>query len=341
MKEYKDHSLLQHNTFGIDVRCHRLVEYATASEAQALCRALTAADSPLLIIGAGSNLLLTADYPGTVITPENRFEIRLRTGMSDAGHVYIDCWAGTTFDDVVAYAVGHGWYGAENLSLIPGQVGASAVQNIGAYGAEVKDIIHEVRAVEIATGDEVAFSCEECAYGYRQSRFKRDWRDRYLITWVTYRLGTTFAPRLDYGNIRARLEEQGIVAPTPQQLRDVVIAIRNEKLPDPAVEGNAGSFFMNPIVPRAKYEALCKLYPDMPHYTVDADHEKIPAGWMIDQCGWRGRTVGRVGVHARQALVLVNRGGATGQEVVHLYQAIQHDVRERFGIDIHPEVNVK
>lgn len=156
MKEYKDHSLLQHNTFGIDVRCRRLVEYATASEAQALCHALTAADSPLLIIGAGSNLLLTADYPGTVITPENRFEIRLRTGMSDARHVYIDCWAGTTFDDVVAYAVGHGWYGAENLSLIPGQVGASAVQNIGAYGAEVKDIIHEVRAVEIATGDEVA-----------------------------------------------------------------------------------------------------------------------------------------------------------------------------------------
>ena len=340
MKDIRNCSMLGHNTFGIDVTCRRLIEYGSVEEAQQICAGLTPADRPLLLIGEGSNLLLTGPYEGTVITAEKRFEVH-ETDCADGDTVEIECWAGTTFDDVVAYAVAHGLHGAENLSLIPGEVGASAVQNIGAYGAEAKDIIARVYAVEIATGRQVEFGCEECEYSYRQSRFKHEWRDRYLITSVVYRLHRSFTPHLDYGNIRAMLSQRGIEHPDAQQLRDVIVAIRRDKLPDPRVEGNAGSFFMNPIVERAKFEQLQALYPDMPHYVIDDDHVKIPAGWMIDQCGWRGRTVGRVGVHHRQALVLVNRGGATGSEVVALYQAIQRDVHERFGIDIYPEVNVK
>ena len=341
MKDIRDHSLLAHNTFGIDARCRSYLEYASVDEAQTICRQLSATDYPLLIIGEGSNLLLTADYPATVITPEARFDVQVVAEEPDGETVDIECWAGTTFDDVVAYAVDHGWHGAENLSLIPGEVGASAVQNIGAYGAEAQDIIVSVKAVEIATGNVVEILAADCEYGYRQSRFKHEWRDRYLITSVVYRLSRRFSPRLDYGNIRATLTERGIDVPTAHELRQAIIDIRHAKLPDPKVEGNAGSFFMNPIVSQHHFEQLLALYPDMPHYRIDADHVKIPAGWMIDQCGWRGRTVGHVGVHARQALVLVNRGGATGAEVVALYQTIQRDVKDRFGIDIHPEVNVK
>jgi UDP-N-acetylmuramate dehydrogenase len=205
---------------------------------------------------------------------------------------------------------------------------------------EVKDLIAEVHAVEIATGRLCLISREDCQYGYRQSRFKNDWKNRFLITMVVYEFEPVFQPRLDYGNIRSELERQGISQPTAQQLRQVIIDIRRTKLPDPQELGNAGSFFMNPVVPRQQYDTLAAQYPGMPHYTVDEDHEKIPAGWMIDQCGWKGRSLGPAGVHDRQALVLVNRGGATGTDVVRLCQAIQHDVQQRFGILIHPEVNI-
>ncbi len=341
MKDISNHSLLQHNTFGIDAHCRRYMEYASVEEAQQICRQLSDTDYPLLLIGAGSNLLLTADYPATVITPEARFDVKVAEMVDDSGNVEIECWAGTTFDDVVAYAVTHGWHGAENLSLIPGEVGASAVQNIGAYGAEAQDIIVKVKAVEIATAKVVEFTADECQYGYRQSRFKHDWRDRYLITSVVYRLSRYFEPKLDYGNIKATLADRGITTPTAAELRQAIIDIRRAKLPDPLVEGNAGSFFMNPVVDTAHFERLVAQYPDMPHYCIDDDYVKIPAGWMIDQCGWRGRTVGNVGVHANQALVLVNRGGATGAEVVELYKAIQRNVKDRFGIDIYPEVNIR
>ena len=244
------------------------------------------------------------------------------------------------FDDVVAESIRLGLYGAENLSLIPGDVGASAVQNIGAYGAEAKDLIRSIRAVEIATGHVCVIEDAECEYGYRQSRFKQDWKNQYLIVSVEYEFSPTFVPRLDYGNIRSELERQGILEPTAQQLRQVIIDIRNAKLPDPKVQGNAGSFFMNPVVSRQKYEELAAQYTQMPHYTVDADHEKIPAGWMIEQCGWKGKSLGRAGVHDKQALVLVNRGGATGDEIVALCRQIQADVQQKFGIDIYPEVNV-
>ena len=250
------------------------------------------------------------------------------------------CGSGETFDDVVQLSLEKGLYGMENLSLIPGDVGASAVQNIGAYGAEAKDVIEEVEAVSITTGEVCTFSGEDCCYGYRDSRFKREWKNQYLITHVTYRLSREYKPRLDYGNIRAELERQGISSPDALQLRQTIIDIRNAKLPDPKVTGNAGSFFMNPVVVREQYEQLAALYPNMPHYTIDDDHEKIPAGWLIDQCGWKGRSLGRAGVHPKQALVLVNLGGATGQEIVDLCHAIQQDVYQKFGVAISPEVNI-
>ena len=346
MKDLKDYSLLAHNTFGIDAKCSRFVEYASVEEAQQLVASLTEADQPLLILGGGSNLLLTGDYQGTVLHSaimgiEVMENSSFENQEDEKGSVFLKCGSGEVFDDVVAYAVEHGYHGAENLSIIPGEVGASAVQNIGAYGVEAKDIIYKVEAVEIATGKVVNFDNADCQYSYRQSKFKHEWRDKYLVTHVIYRLSKTFTPDLDYGNIRASLAAKHIAEPTAQQLRDVIIEIRNAKLPDPKVEGNAGSFFMNPIVEKAKYDELAAQYPGMPHYTIDAEHEKIPAGWMIDQCGWKGKNLGRAGVHDKQALVLVNRGGATGEEIVKLCETIRKDVFEKFGIEIHPEVNVK
>lgn len=346
MKNLKDYSLLAHNTFGIDAKCSRFVEYASVEEAQQLVASLTEADQPLLILGGGSNLLLTGDYQGTVLHSaimgiEVMENSSFENQEDEKGSVFLKCGSGEVFDDVVAYAVEHGYHGAENLSIIPGEVGASAVQNIGAYGVEAKDIIYKVEAVEIATGKVVNFDNADCQYSYRQSKFKHEWRDKYLVTHVIYRLSKTFTPDLDYGNIRTSLAAKHIAEPTAQQLRDVIIEIRNAKLPDPKVEGNAGSFFMNPIVEKAKYDELAALYPGMPHYTIDAEHEKIPAGWMIDQCGWKGKNLGRAGVHDKQALVLVNRGGATGEEIVKLCETIRKDVFEKFGIEIHPEVNVK
>jgi UDP-N-acetylmuramate dehydrogenase len=332
MKDLRDYSLLAHNTFGIDARCSRFLEYETAVEAQQVANILRETSIPYIIIGGGSNLLLTRDFPGIVVHSAIK-------GWDIAG-CRMACGSGETWDDIVAISLQNGLYGAENLSLIPGDVGASAVQNIGAYGAEAKDFIREVHAIEIATGRLCVIDREDCQYGYRQSRFKQEWKNRFLITMVVYEFSDSFQPRLDYGNIRSELERRGIVEPTPQQLRQVIIDIRNAKLPDPKVQGNAGSFFMNPVVGRQKYEELAAQYPQMPHYTVDAQHEKIPAGWMIEQCGWKGKSLGRAGVHDKQALVLVNLGGATGQEVVGLCETIRHDVYEKFGIGILPEVNI-
>ena len=297
-------------------------------------------DMPLLIIGRGSNLLLTDDYHATVL----HCSIKGKTIVKEDGNsVLLRCGAGEEWDSIVDYCVAHDWQGIENLSLIPGEVGASAVQNIGAYGTEVKEIIHSVEAVEISTGKKHTFTNEQCEYSYRQSKFKNEWKDRFIITHVTYRLekSTDYIPKVDYGNIKSELERKGISLPTMKDIRDVVISIRKDKLPDPEVEGNAGSFFMNPIVEKATFMNLLEQYPDMPHYNVDSEREKIPAGWMIDQCGWKGKTLGKAGVHDRQALVLVNRGGATGKDILLLCNTIRNDVRQKFGIDIHPEVNIR
>ena len=332
MRREQNYSLKQHNTFGIEAKCAQFVEYSSEAEAKEVAELLRNTRVPYIIIGGGSNLLLTRDYEGIVVHSACK-------GIERNANRLV-CGSGEVFDDVVAQSIEMGLYGAENLSLIPGDVGASAVQNIGAYGAEAKDLIRSIRAVEIATGNVCVIENAECEYGYRQSKFKHDWKNQYLILSVEYEFAATFEPRLDYGNIRAELEKEGISLPTAQQLRNTIIRIREAKLPDPKVLGNAGSFFMNPIVGRQKYEALATQYEGMPHYDIDAENVKIPAGWMIDQCGWKGKSMGRAGVHDKQALVLVNRGGATGQEVVALCQQIQADVKQKFGIDIYPEVNV-
>ncbi len=336
MKDERNYSLKEHNTFGIDAKCRRFIEFEDDEEAFEVAAILRKSALPYIIIGGGSNLLLTKDFDGIVV----------RSGVK--GHYFeedftcerMTCGSGEVWDDMVATSLQAGYYGMENLSLIPGDVGASAVQNIGAYGVEAKDLILCVWMVEIATGKPWMIGNEDCEYGYRQSRFKKDWKNRFLITRVTYGLSRTFRPNLDYGNIRQELERRGITEPTAQQLRDIIIEIRNAKLPDPQIEGNAGSFFMNPVVTRQKYEKLAARYPQMPHYKVDYRHEKIPAGWMIEQCGWKGKSLGRAGVHDKQALVLVNRGGATGAEIVALSDAIRQDVKAKFDIDIHPEVNI-
>lgn len=333
MIDQKNYSLLRHNTFGIDAKCKRFIEYCSVEEAQQVAEMITDADRPLLILGGGSNLLLTGDYNGTVLHSGIRF-------LEQTDECHVRCGSGFIWDDVVDYCVANNLYGAENLSIIPGEVGASAVQNIGAYGAEAKDLIECVEAVEIETGQICRFTNTECAYSYRQSKFKHAWKNRFLITAVTYKLSKTYNPKLDYGNIRVALAAKGIDNPTAMQLRETIIDIRNAKLPDPKVLGNAGSFFMNPVVSTHKYNQLAQQYVGMPHYTIDSEYEKIPAGWLIEQCGWKGKALGKAAVHNKQALVLVNCGGATGSEVVQLYKTIQHDVKQKFDIEIKPEVNI-
>lgn len=337
MKDILNYDLTAHNTFGIAAHCRRFVEFSSVGELQSIVRSLTSAEGPYLLLGGGSNLLLTTDYPGTVL----HSAIRGIEPTKVDGGVLLRVGSGETWDGLVALCVEQGWHGAENLSLIPGEVGASAVQNIGAYGVEVKDLIYKVEAVDLQTAECVVFNRDDCEYGYRQSRFKHDWRDRYMITYVTYRMSDTFCPDLDYGNIRAELDRKGIGTPDAAELRRVIIDIRNSKLPDPAVEGNAGSFFMNPIVPRDFYERLAVEYPTMPHYDAGNGHVKIPAGWLIEQCGWKGRALGPAAVHSRQALVLVNKGGASGKDILRLCEAVQADVKRKFGIEIHPEVNIQ
>lgn len=330
-----NYQLLQHNTFGIDVRCSRYVEYASADEAIQVAALI--GDEPYIIIGGGSNLLLTRDFNGLVVRSVMK---GIEASVDAQGDTLLNCASGETWDDVVAWSVAQGRSALANLSLIPGDVGASAVQNIGAYGAEAAQFIEQVEAVDLVSGHLVTISAKDCGYGYRQSRFKNEWKGRFLITKVVYRLPADDTPHLDYGNLRDELVRRGIGTPTPQQLRDVVIAIRRQKLPDPKELGNAGSFFMNPIVERKLFRQLQASYPQIPYYEVGDDRVKIPAAWLIDQCGWKGRSLGRAGVYSRQPLVLVNLGGATGDEIVSLCRAIQQDVSRRFGIELHPEVNI-
>ena len=338
MFEVNDFSLRGHNTFGLDVRCNRFIEYADVDELRQVLSGLRAQPSVrYLHIGAGSNLLFTHDFDGTVL---HSAVLGREVVASDADTVLVKAGAGEVWDDFVAWCVTSGFYGAENLSLIPGEVGASAVQNIGAYGVEAKDLIERVDAVDIETGEAVNFAEADCHYGYRMSRFKREDAGRYVITHVTYRLSRRFEPRLAYGALRRELDARGIAVSglTASQLRDLIIDIRRHKLPDPAQVGSAGSFFMNPVVSEDKYRQLLSDYPSMPAYKV-AGGVKLPAGWLIDRCGWKGRSLGRAGVHPMQALVLVNLGGATAEDIMRLAATIEADVADKFGVAIKPEVN--
>jgi UDP-N-acetylmuramate dehydrogenase len=319
----------------MDVEASVFVEYESVTELKEILLHQLCPEGKWLHIGGGSNLLFTGDFDGMIlhsaikgfeVVSENEDEVLVRAG------------AGEVWDDFVAYTVEKGWYGAENLSLIPGEVGASAVQNIGAYGVEAKDLIVKVDTLEVETGKERVFGNEECGYAYRESVFKHALKGKYIVTHVTYRLFKKPSYRLDYGNVHSELEKRGCEL-TLENVRQTIIDIRESKLPDPKVQGNAGSFFMNPIVPRPLFEELLGKYPSMPFYEVDAERVKIPAAWMIDQCGWKGKQLGRAGVHNKQALVLVNCGGATGQEIIALSEEIQRSVLDKFGVRISPEVN--
>jgi UDP-N-acetylmuramate dehydrogenase len=336
IKDSCNYNLLRHNTFGMNVKCARFLEFSTIDDLREITSQRDIVDKPMLILGGGSNVLFVGDFPGTIL----HSGIKGIELIRDEDTACLRCGSGEVWDDVVDYAVSTGLYGAENLSAIPGEVGASAVQNIGAYGSEVKDLIVNVEAVDVMTGETCEFSPVDCCYGYRDSKFKHEWKNRYIITYVTYRFSKKFEPKLDYGNIKSFLSSNGIDNPTARCLRDAIISIRNAKLPDPGILGNAGSFFVNPIISMEKYSALSAEYQNMPHYILDDGRVKVPAGWLIEQCGWKGRSLGNAGVYERQSLVLVNRGGATGEEILALCERICSDVNKRFGIEIFPEVNI-
>lgn len=334
----KDQSLKDKNTFGIEANARYYAEYRSVDDLQTLIsiRNERLNGSPVLHIGGGSNLLFLKDFEGIVfhndiksieVLTESDNDVELRVG------------GGLVFDDLIVFALKNGWYGLENLSIIPGEVGASAVQNIGAYGVEAKDFISLVELVDLSTGERKTMTNSECSYGYRRSIFKQpDVWGRYAVTYVHFRLSKHFTPRLEYGGLQKAVDsiENDLTA---MELRQIIIDMRNSKLPDPKVLGNAGSFFMNPIITRMQFNSLVEKFPAMPHYEVDDDHVKVPAGWLIEQSGWKGRSLGRAGVYERQALVLVNLGGATGSDIVALSDAVRSDVKLKFGIDILPEVN--
>ena len=317
------------NTFRMDVRAKIYAEYRSVDELRELLQQYRG--ERLLHIGAGSNLLFTGDFNGVVLHSAMR---RARATREDDSHVFIEAENGLVLDELIAQLCDMGLSGMENLSYIPGEVGASAVQNVGAYGVEAKDVITEVRALAIADGSERTFTNAECRYGYRDSIFKNELRGQYIITCVTYRLDKQFVPKLDYGNLRGEVGAN----PTPMDVREAVIRIRKQKLPEVSEVGSAGSFFKNPIVPREQYEAIAAQYERVPHYDQDGG-VKIPAAWLIEQCGWKGKTIGGAQCYAKQPLVLVNTGNATPQDVITLAQNICDSVHDKFGITISPEVN--
>ncbi|MBO4906835.1 MAG: UDP-N-acetylmuramate dehydrogenase [Bacteroidaceae bacterium] len=341
MQISRNTSLLSRNTFGIDVQAEEIVDYSSVAELQELVRSRTSkgTSKPLLHIGGGSNLLFLSDFKGMVLHSQI---CSMEVTSNNSETVSVRVGAGCVWDEWVEYAISCHWYGLENLSLIPGEVGAAAVQNIGAYGAEAKDFITLVETVDLSSGELRTFGVDELDYSYRSSRFKTDLKGRYAVTYVHFCLSRTFRPHLDYGGLRSAIEKSGTTEDklTAAQLRQIIIDIRQAKLPDPKVLGNGGSFFINPVVERPLYERIAANYDKVPHYDIDAKHVKIPAGWLIEQCGWKGRSMNRAAVYEKQALVLVNTGGASGSDIMQLCRAIQTDVQSRFGISISPEVNI-
>lgn len=254
--------------------------------------------------------------------------------------VWLKIGAGENWHQVVRFAVDRGWGGIENLSLIPGTAGAAPIQNIGAYGVELRDVFEELTAVQLDTGDVRKFDRASCEFGYRDSIFKGELKGRYAVTSITLRLSKEPELQTSYGAIRERLEKREIDQPTIRDVSDIVIDIRNSKLPDPAKLGNAGSFFKNPVIEAGQYEQLVQSYPEMPGYTMEGNRVKVPAGWLIEACGWKGKVIGHTGTYRQQALVIVNHGGATAEEILNLARAIRQSVREKFGIALVPEVNI-
>lgn len=329
MKIIDNCPLKERHTFGMDVKADRLIEFANEDE---LKSALTGAIKPLLFMGGGSNLLFLNNFAGTVF---HSVIDDIDIVAEDDNSVSVRVGSGVVWDDFVAYCVEKGWWGVENLSLIPGEVGASAVQNIGAYGVEVKDVLQSIEAISVDDLSKRVFTNAECNYAYRDSIFKNNLKGKYVITYVTYRLSKTANPNIGYGALKSVLSEN----PSLNEIRDAIIAVRNSKLPDPKVYGNAGSFFMNPVIPMEQFVELQSRYPEIPSYPALDGYIKVPAGWLIEKSGWKGKSLGNAAVYEKQALVLINRGGATGMEVKHLADTVIADVQKMFGITLHAEVN--
>lgn len=330
-----DISLKPFNSFGVDVSARLFAEAHSDADVREALAYAAGHDVPLLVIGGGSNLLLTGDIDALVLRMASR-GIRL---LSDEGErVVIEAEAGEPWHPFVQHTLAQGWAGLENLSLIPGTVGAAPMQNIGAYGVEIKDVFAGLTALDRYTGELRDFTLDECAFAYRDSLFKQQ-ADRWLILRVRFALSRIAHLHLEYGPVRHRLTEQGIDQATPSDVSRAICSIRSEKLPDPAVLGNAGSFFKNPLVPAAHVAHLKEQYPDLVAYPQPGGQMKIAAGWLIERAGWKGFREGDAGVHKLQALVLVNYGNATGLELLDLARRIQKDIAERFQVDLEMEPN--
>ncbi|MFD2245292.1 UDP-N-acetylmuramate dehydrogenase [Pontibacter ruber] len=337
MKLQPDFSLKSYNTFGIDVKAKLYVRFDSIEELQQLLQMPEIKPEPKLILGGGSNLLFTQDFNGVVL--QNGIK-GIRILREDDEYAYVQAGGGEIWHDLVLFCLEHNLGGVENMSLIPGTVGAAPLQNIGAYGVELKDVFHELEAVHLQTGELHTFDHQACNFGYRESVFKHAAKGQYVVTSVILRLHKNHTLNTSYGAIKSTLEEMNITQPTIQDVSAAVCAIRRSKLPDPAQIGNAGSFFKNPEIPIALYDVLKEKHPDMPAYPVSDSTVKVPAGWLIEQCGWKGKVIGNYGVHKNQALVLVNYGGASGEQVRQLAFDIIHSVEEKFGISLQPEVNI-
>ena len=328
-----DYSLRACNTFGFDARARWFCRIESPEQFAAVLRDPRVAGLPHLVLGSGSNIVLTRDFEGVVMHVALAGKRLVR---DDSEAWYVEAAAGENWHEFVAWTLGQGLPGLENLALIPGTVGAAPVQNIGAYGLELAERFGSLRAVELATGDMHEFDAAQCGFGYRDSFFKREGRGRFAITSVTFRLAKAWTPHAEYADVARALATSG-AGPSPRAIFDAVVAVRRAKLPDPAVVGNAGSFFKNPVVDAQTFDALHAREPQIVSYRQPDVRVKLAAGWLIDRCGWKGRVMGGAGVHERQALVLVNHGGATGAQVLALAQAIQEDVRARFGVELEPE----
>ena len=332
MRIEQNYSLEQHNTFHLPAKTRWFMEYETEEELEKILHDEYFQECLSTHIGSGSNLLFINDYNGIILHSAIK---GINVVSEDDDHVVIRVGAAELWDDVVAFAVSKGWFGIENLSLIPGETGAAAVQNIRAYGVEIKDVIESVEAWNQLTFEKVCFSVSDCDYSYRNSRFKNPHLDPHIVTYVNIRLSKKESFSLDYGQLKEKFSD---VQPTLQTVRDAVIAIRREKLPDPSELGNAGSYFMNPVIPAEQFYKLKALYPTIPSYPASEGKVKVPAGWLIEQCGFKGKRHGEVGVYEKQALVLVNYGGATGDEIALVAESIRTAVNDRFGIELMPEV---
>ncbi len=329
-------SLKAFNTFGVDAVAHSFITVSSVAQLEHVFNDLINSDQSYLILGGGSNMLFTQDYDGLVI--KNEIE-GIDVVNEDGEYVYVNAGAGVNWHEFVIHCINQDWGGVENLSLIPGTVGAAPVQNIGAYGVDLKDVLHSLRFWDIRKHQLISFDNDACAFGYRNSIFKQDLKGLAVICDVTFRLTKQHKVKVGYGAIQDQLAKQGITEPTIRDVSNAVIAIRSSKLPDPKLIGNAGSFFKNPVVSQHFFENLQKCYPEVVAYPSGND-VKLAAGWLIEQAGWKGFHEGSVGCYEKQALVLVNFGGATGKEILHLAQRIQESVKGKFDVELEMEVNV-